>query len=58
MGVLLASSAVFAEAGHQNVTSLPTWLTLESVYYLLQFAAVGAVMGLIYKKGEPVYGLR
>lgn len=58
MGVLLASSAVFAEAGKQNVTSLPTWLVLESVYFLLQFAAVGAVMGAIYSKGEPAHGIR
>jgi hypothetical protein len=58
MGVLLASSAVFAEAGKQNVTSLPTWLTLESVYYLFQFSIVGVVIGLIYRKGDPVHGLR
>ncbi|MBI5855690.1 MAG: DUF1761 domain-containing protein [Nitrospirae bacterium] len=48
MGVLLASSAVFAEAGKQNVTSLSTWLLLESGYYLFQFAVVGAIMGLVY----------
>lgn len=58
MGVLLASSAVFAEAGKQNVTSLPTWLTLETGYYLLQFAVVGAVMGAIYAKGVPAHVLR
>ncbi len=58
MGVLLASSAVFAEAGKQNVTSLSTWLLLESVYYLFQFGVVGAVMGAIYAKGEPVHGVR
>jgi hypothetical protein len=48
MGVLLASSAVFAEAGKQNVTSLSTWLLLESGYYLFQFAVVGAIMGVVY----------
>lgn len=58
MGVLLASSAVFAEAGKQNVTSVPTWLTLESVYFLFQFSVVGAVMGMIYAKGESSHGLR
>lgn len=57
MGVLLASSAVIAEAAKQNVTSLPTWLVLESVYYLLQFSVVGAIMGAIYAKGEPTHGL-
>jgi hypothetical protein len=58
MGVLLASSAVFAEAGKQNVTSLSTWLALESVYYLFQFTVVGAVIGSIYARGEPAHGLR
>lgn len=58
MGILLASSAVFAEAGKQNVTSLSTWLLLESVYYLLQFAVVGAVIGVIYQRGASTHGLR
>jgi hypothetical protein len=58
MGVLLASSAVFAEAGKQNVTSLPTWLAIESLYYLLQFSVVGGVMGAMYAKGERTHGLR
>lgn len=52
MGILMASSAVFAEAGHQQVTSLPTWLLLESTYYVIQFAIVGIVIGLIYGKAE------
>lgn len=58
MGVLLASSAVFAQAGKQQVTSLPTWLALESVYFLFQFSVVGAVMGMIYARGESAPGLR
>lgn len=58
MGVLLASSAVFAEAGKQNVTSLATWLLLESVYFLFQFSVVGAVIGAIYAKGDPAHSLR
>ncbi len=58
MGVLLASSAVFAEAGKQYVTSLPTWLALESIYFLLQFTLVGAVIGAIYAKGAAPHGLR
>jgi len=58
MGVLLASSAVFAEAGKQNVTSLSTWLLLESAYFLFQFSVVGVIIGSIYAKGEPAHGLR
>src|SRR6267142_983059 len=48
MGVLMASVAVFAEAGKQNVSSLTTWLVFESAYYLLQFGALGVILGLIY----------
>ncbi len=51
IGVLMASIAVFAEAGKQNVSSLSTWLAFESVYYLLQFGLVGVVVGVIYGKG-------
>ena len=58
MGALFASSAVFAESGKQNVTSLPTWLAVESVCYLIQSTIVGAVMGMIYAKVEPTHGLR
>jgi hypothetical protein len=48
VGVLMASIAVFAEAGKQNVSSLATWLVFESAYYLLQFGLVGVIIGLIY----------
>lgn len=51
IGVLMASIAVFAEAGKQNVSSLSTWLIFESAYYLLQFGLVGIVVGMIYGKG-------
>jgi carbon starvation protein CstA len=54
VGVLMASIAVFAEAGKQYVASLPTWLIFESVYYLLQFGLVGVCIGLIY--GRDVSG--
>ncbi len=52
IGILMASSAVFAEAGKQQVSSLSTWLLLESTYYVIQFAIVGTVIGLIYGKAE------
>lgn len=48
IGILMASIAVFAEAGKQNVSSLATWLVFESAYYLLQFGVLGAIIGLIY----------
>ena len=53
MGIFMGSNAVFAEAGKQEVTSLSTWLLLESIYYLFQFAIVGMVVGLIYGKEPP-----
>lgn len=49
-GVLMASIAVFAEAGKQQVTSLPFWLLFESGYYLLQFSIAGVVIAKIYGK--------
>lgn len=50
IGVLMASIAVFAEAGKQQVSSLTTWLAFESMYYLLQFGLTGVVLALIYEK--------
>ncbi len=52
IGVLMASIAVFAEAGKQQVSSLSTWLLFESAYYLLQFGVLGVVIAAIYGK-EP-----
>ena len=53
MGIFMGSNAVFAEAGKNEVSSLSTWLALESVYYLLQFGLVGIVIGWIYGKEIP-----
>ena len=51
IGALMASIAVFAEAGKQNVSSLSTWLVFETAYYLLQYSLLGVIIGLIYGKG-------
>lgn len=48
MGLFIASSAVLAEAGKQRVTSLATWIGVESIYYAIQFALTGVAIGLIY----------
>ena len=48
MGAFLGSYAVLADAAKNEVSSLSTWIALESVYYILQFAVVGAAIGLIY----------
>lgn len=51
-GVLMASIAVFAEAGKQQVNSVATWLVFESAYYLLQFMLSGIVIGMVYGRRE------
>ena len=48
LGVFMGSNAVLAEAGKSQIADLRTWLTLEGVYYLLQFAVVGAAIGAVY----------
>ncbi|TAJ75362.1 DUF1761 domain-containing protein [bacterium] len=48
MGIFMGSNAVLAEAAHHHVSSLSTWLVLESVYYLLAFSLVGLAIGLIF----------
>lgn len=48
VGVFMATSAVLAEAAKQRVASLPTWLLVESAYYLIQFGLSGIGIGLVY----------
>ncbi len=48
MGIFIGSYGVLAEAAHHHVSSLSTWLVLESVYYLLVFSLVGLAIGLIF----------
>lgn len=52
VGVFIASSAVLAEAAKQRVTSLPTWLIVESAYYLIQFGLSGIGIGLVYRRSS------
>jgi hypothetical protein len=47
--VFIASSAVLAEAAKRRVTSLPTWLLVESAYYGIQFTLCGLAMAFAYK---------
>ena len=53
MGVFLGSYAVFGEAAKHEVSSLSTWLIVESIYYLMQFCIVGIVIGRIYGRRVP-----
>jgi len=52
MGLFIASSAVIAEAAKQRVSSLYTWLVVESFYYAIQFSLSGIAIALIYGKLE------
>jgi uncharacterized membrane protein len=48
LGVFMATSAVLAEAAKQRVTSLPSWLLVESASYLIQFGLSGIGIGLVF----------
>lgn len=55
MGVLLGSYGVLAEAGKYDVGPLSTFLLYEGLFFLIQYAIVGVVIGLIY--GKPKKGM-
>jgi hypothetical protein len=50
MGLFIASSAVLAEAAKQRVTSLPTWLAVESIYYAIQFSLCGIAIAFVQSR--------
>lgn len=54
MGIFMGSYAVLAVGAKQRVSSLSTWIILESIYFLLQFGVVGIVIGLIYGKDSSL----
>lgn len=50
MGLFIASSAVLAEAAKQRVSSLPTWLMIETAYYAIQFSLCGVAIAIVSSK--------
>jgi hypothetical protein len=50
MGLFIASSAVLAEAAKQRVSSLPTWLVVETIYYAIQFSLCGVAISFVHNK--------
>lgn len=50
LGVLLGSYGVLAEAGKYDVGPLSTFLLYEGAFFIIQYAIVGVVIGLIYGK--------
>lgn len=51
-GAFLWSSQVLAAAAKHEVSSLSTWLALETGYFAIQFALVGIGIGLAYGRGS------
>ena len=49
MGLFLWSSQVVAAAAKHEVSSLSTWLGIETAYFAIQFALVGLAIGLAYR---------
>ena len=49
-GVIMGGVGVLAEGAKHAVTSLSTWLIIESAFYIITGAVLGMVVGLIYGK--------
>jgi hypothetical protein len=61
MGLFMGSYGVLAEAGKFDVGPVGPFVAIEGAFFLLQFAIVGAVIGLVYGRGpaparEPTKG--
>ena len=52
-GAIMGGVGVLAEGAKHATTSLSTWLIIESAFYILTGAAIGAIIGLIYGKSPP-----
>jgi hypothetical protein len=48
MGLFLFSVSTLANAAKIQVSSIELWLTVQSTFHLIQFAAAGAAIGWIY----------
>ena len=49
-GAIMGSVGVLAEGAKHATTSLSTWLIIESAFYIITGAVLGAIVGLIYGK--------
>ena len=52
-GVIMGGVGVLAEGAKHATTSLSTWLIIESAFYIITGAVLGAIVGLIYGKSPP-----
>lgn len=52
MGLFLFSVSTLANAAKIEVTSMSTWLIIQTAFHAIQFILVGAGIGLVYKKQD------
>jgi hypothetical protein len=52
MGLFMGSYGVLAEAGKFDVGAVGPFIASEGAFFLLQFAIVGTVIGLVYGRGS------
>ena len=54
MGLFMGSYGVLAEAGKSDIGPVGPFVATEGAFFLLQFAIVGTVIGLVYGRGSAV----
>lgn len=50
MGLFLFSVSTLANAAKIQVSSMSTWLAIQTAFHLIQFVVTGAGIGLVYGK--------
>ena len=50
IGIFMGSYGVLAEAGKYDVGSVPQYILLEGLFFIIQYSVVGIIIGLIYGK--------
>lgn len=60
MGLFLFSVSTLANAAKIQVTSMSTWLSIQTAFHLIQFLIVGAGIGAVYGEcsDKAKHGLR
>jgi len=52
MGLFLFSVTTLANAAKISVSSMSTWLLVQSAFHLIQFILAGILLGLVYGENE------
>lgn len=50
MGIFLYSVSTLANAAKIEVSPMGTWLTIQTVFHLIQFTVCGFVLGFVYSR--------